>query len=161
VIIGGGCGVAPMKGIIEYLIKNRNDYKDVYLFLGYRTPDHILFKNELPEWKKLFKANISVDKNPENACFDGYVGFVTNLLKESNINNENKIVFICGPPMMMKIGIDILKQKGFHDDQIYLSMERLMNCGIGVCGHCMIHGKYTCKDGPVFRYDEIKGYKND
>ena len=62
---------------------------------------------------------------------------------------------------MMKITLDILKNKGFKEEQVYVSTERLMSCALGVCGHCMIHGKYSCLDGPVFRYDEISGFKND
>jgi len=155
VIIGGGCGVAPLKGIIEYIERNRKDFRDIILFLGFRSPKDVLFKDSLSGWKKKFSLNVSVDKNPSKVCFDGKVGFVTKLLEESKLSNENKIVFICGPPIMMKFGVKILKDKGFNDEQIYISTERLMYCGIGICGHCMIHGKYTCKDGPVFRYDQI------
>lgn len=162
IIIGGGCGVAPLKGVIDYIENHRNDFKDVMLFLGYRSPNEILFKRELEEWRKNYHVQVTVDEKPQGMfCYDAREGFVTEALKESQINNENMVVFICGPPVMMKYVIEILKQKGFHDDQIFLSTERLMYCGIGICCHCMIHGKFTCKDGPVFRYDEIKEFKND
>ena len=82
-------------------------------------------------------------------------------MKTRQMTNDNKVIFICGPPVMMKFVIGILKDKGFHDDQIFISAERLMYCGIGACCHCMIHGKFTCIDGPVFRYDEISNFKND
>jgi len=162
IIVGGGCGVAPLKGVIEYIEKHRNDYKNVTLFIGYRSPDDILFKNYLKKWKSSYNLYLTVDKNPQGKfCYDARVGFVTEALKDAHISNENSVVFICGPPIMMKFVIEILKQKGFHDDQIFMSAERLMYCGIGICCHCMIHGKYTCKDGPVFRYDEIKDFKSD
>ena len=83
------------------------------------------------------------------------------MVDKAQLNPDNKIVFICGPPIMMKFTIDILKHKGFTEDQMYISTERLMKCALGMCGHCMIHGKYTCLDGPVFRYDELSEYKND
>ncbi|HLC50218.1 MAG TPA: FAD/NAD(P)-binding protein [Candidatus Nanoarchaeia archaeon] len=162
IIIGGGCGVAPLKGVIDYVENHRKDYKNVHLFLGYRSPDDIIFKRELEEWKKKYKMDITVDKNAHGKfCYDAKEGFITDSIKNSDLTNENKVIFICGPPIMMKYTIDALKQKGFHDDQIFISAERLMYCAIGVCCHCMIRGKFTCIDGPVFRYDEVKDLKND
>lgn len=165
VIVGGGCGVAPLKGIIEYVESRRHDYKNVNLVFGFRTPKDILFKREIENWKQKYDILITVDKNEEEkhgeSCYSGNVGFVTDALKAKNITNENTVAFICGPPVMIKFVLKILLDKGFHKDQIFLSAERLMNCGIGICGHCMIHGKYTCLDGPVFRYDELEGIEND
>ncbi len=162
IIIGGGCGVAPLKGIIDYVEHNRKDYKDVMMFLGYRSPSDIIFARELKEWQNQYDIQVTVDQNKkEEFCYSAKTGFVTESLKAAKFTNENKVVFICGPPVMMKFVIDILKQKGFHDDQIFISAERLMYCALGVCCHCMIRGKFTCIDGPVFRYDEIKDLKND
>lgn len=162
IIIGGGCGVAPLKGIIDYVEHHRTDYKDVHLFLGYRSPNDIIFTREIDEWKNKYQLQVSVDQNPHGEfCYDGKTGYVTEVLKAANILPTSSVAFICGPPVMMKFVIDILKTKGFHDDQIFISAERLMYCAIGVCSHCMIRGKYACKDGPVFRYDEVKDFKND
>lgn len=156
IIIGGGCGIAPLKSVIEYIQKKRADFKDILLYLGFRSPSDIMFERDLKKWEKKFCLNVTFDKAPEKTCYDGKIGFVTDLIEKSKLNNENKVVFMCGPPMMIEKTITILRNKGFNNNQIYLSMERLMYCGIGKCGHCMISGKYTCKDGPVFRYDEIK-----
>jgi anaerobic sulfite reductase subunit B len=170
IIVGGGCGVAPLKGIVEYVETHRSDFRTVHLIFGFRTPKDILFKKEMEDWKNKYDLLLTVDKNDEvpsqnknfgEACYTGNVGFVTNALKDKNISNENTVAFICGPPIMIKFVIQILKDKGFHKDQIFISAERLMNCGVGICGHCMIHGKYTCLDGPVFRYDELEGIEND
>jgi len=163
-IIGGGCGVAPLKGIIDYVENHREDYKEVKLYLGYRSPKDIIFKRELEEWKNKYHLNVTVDKDLKpGSCYNYNIkeGFITKALEEAHIDNHNKVAFVCGPPVMMKYVIGILKNKGFNDDQIFISAERLMFCGIGVCCHCMIRDKYTCVDGPVFRYDEIKGYEND
>ena len=162
IIIGGGCGVAPLKGIIDYAEQHDADFGRITLFLGYRSPNDILFTRELEGWKQRHHVKISVDKNQHHEfCYDAREGFITEALKEAELDNRNKLVFICGPPIMMKFVIDILNKKGFHDDQIYVSAERLMYCALGVCCHCMIRDKFTCVDGPVFRYDELKGYKND
>jgi NAD(P)H-flavin reductase len=138
-----------------------SDFGEVILFFGYRTPEDILFKEEIKQWRKKYHLNLTVDTNPKKTRIHCDVCFVTNVLEKAKLNPENKIVFICGPPIMMKITIDILKGKGFKESQMYVSTERLMSCALGICGHCMIHGKYTCLDGPVFRYDKISQYKND
>ncbi len=162
VIVGGGCGIAPLKGVIDYIEENRDDYRAVQLFLGYQSPDDILFRRELAGWKKKYDMKVTVDENPEGKfCYDGEVGFITSAVEQTELDNRNKAVFICGPPVMMKYVIAILQKKGFRDEQIFISAERLMYCGFGICCHCMIRGKFTCMDGPVFRYDEIRDFKND
>lgn len=158
IFIGGGCGVAPLKGGIEYLEKFREHFGKVYLFVGYRSPGDILFSEKHDAWKKNFHLHLSVDKLPSKTCYSGNVGFITDLVKKENIGPKNKLVFICGPPIMMEKTIEILKKKKFKEDQIYISAERLMYCGFGLCCHCMIEGKFTCIDGPVFRYDEVKNF---
>jgi anaerobic sulfite reductase subunit B len=161
IVIGGGSGVAPLKGILAYVDKHNANFGDVMIYFGFRSPDDILFKDELKQWKKKYQFNMSVDQNPKKQKLACDVCFVTNLVEKSKLTPDNKVVFVCGPPIMMKIVIDILKAKGFKEEQIYVSTERLMHCALGVCGHCMIHGKYTCLDGPVFRYDEISEYTHD
>ncbi len=159
--VGGGCGIAPLKGAIDYVEHYREKYRDVVLFLGYRSPNDILFKKEIEEWRTKYHLTVTVDKNPPGTCYEGAVGFVTDAVKAASMNTEGSIAIVCGPPMMMKNAIIALKSKGFRDEQIFLSQERLMYCGIGVCCHCMIQDKFCCEDGPVFRYDEIKGYEFD
>lgn len=155
IFIGGGCGVAPLKGAIEYVEKNRNDFEKVYLFIGYRSPGDILFEDKHKTWENSFDLNLSVDSVPTKSCYSGNVGFITQTVEKYNLDNKNKVVFMCGPPIMMEKTIEILKNKGYNDDQIFISAERLMYCAFGLCCHCMIHGKLTCIDGPVFRYDEV------
>ncbi len=155
IFIGGGCGVAPLKGAIEYAQKHRKDYGKIALFLGYRSPGDILFEKNHKEWEDHFELNISVDSLPNKTCYSGNVGFITEVIEKQNISSNNKIVFMCGPPIMMEKSIAILKSKGFNDKQIYVSEEKLMYCAFGLCCHCMDKGLLTCLDGPVFRYDEI------
>lgn len=155
--IGGGCGVAPLKGIIEYVEHHRKDYGKVDLYFGYRSRDDILFKHLLDHWQGLFSLHVTIDKDAGGFAYSCPVGFVTGAIENAQISPENKLAFICGPPIMMDRTIPLLLAKGFHEDQIWVSAERHMKCCTGKCGHCMINGKYACKDGPVFRYDEIKG----
>ncbi len=162
IVIGGGCGVAPLKGVIDYVQHNRNNYHDIFLILGYKSEEEIIFKKNIKEWGKQFHLEVTLDKQANgNACYGAKQGFVTDALNALDIDSKNKAVLICGPPAMISSVIGALKQKRFNDDQIFIGAERLMYCAMGVCCHCMIRGKFTCMDGPVFRYDEIRDLKND
>ena len=162
ILVGGGCGIAPLKSVIEYVENHRADFGKVFLFLGYKSNDDILFKKELERWRNKYNLVVTLDqKSSSKVCYDAEEGFITDALKKSAIAPERKIAALCGPPIMMKYSVQILKDKGFADKQIYLSAERLMYCALGICCHCMIRGKFTCLDGPVFRYDEINDFKND
>lgn len=163
IIVGGGCGVAPLRGAIEFVEKHRDEFHEVFLFFGFRTPEDTLFRSKMDTWRNIFHMKISFDKivTEGSACYEGRQGFVTQLLDEHIHHSHNKVVFICGPPIMIEKSAELLIGKGFLEEQIYISAERLMYCGIGKCGRCMIHGKYTCLDGAVFRYDELKDYHND
>jgi len=125
------------------------------LLYGAKNPADIVYKNELEKWRKNFQILITVDKPTQE--WKGNTGVVTNLFDKVEINNQNTIGVVCGPPIMMKFVVQKFQELDFKENQIYLSMERLMQCGIGQCGHCNIGKKYVCKDGPVFRYDELKG----
>lgn len=155
IIIGGGCGAAPVRGIIEYIKKNRFDFKDVDIFFGFRTVHNILFEEDYEDWKSN-NMKIDIVLSEAHNHPEGKHGLITDLLESEALkNNENKIVFVCGPPPMIRAVCDSLIEKGFNKTQIYVSEERQMKCAVGRCGHCMINGKYCCTDGPVFRYDEL------
>lgn len=156
ILVGGGCGVAPLRGLIEYLDAHRLAYKEVTLFFGYRTPDDILFKDEVDKWKGRYQLFMSIDKPAKENPFNCPVGFVTEILQKAELSTEESVVLMCGPPIMMTKTAEILARKGFSEDQIWVSLERHMKCSTGKCGHCMVNEKYVCIDGPVFRYDEVK-----
>ncbi len=157
VIVAGGTGVAPPRSVIEYIAQHRIDYHDVRIFLGFRNPKEILFKDDIEKWSKQFKLALTVDQCADPS-FTGKVCFVTDALGDADITRDNTVVLLCGPPIMMKIAADKLGQKGFEDSQVYMSFERHMKCGLGKCGHCVIAGKYVCKDGPVFSYATARGF---
>ncbi len=156
ILIGGGCGVAPLRGIIEYLEVHRDKFKSVRNFFGFRTGKDVLFGEDFSKWEKqdmgLEVAFSDEDKSNEKMK-DAKKGFITDYLKPTP--DRNKVIFVCGPPIMMNVAAEKLISKGFNPDQIWISEERHMKCGVGRCGHCMIRGKYCCKDGPVFRWDEV------
>ena len=158
VLIGGGCGVAPIRGVIEYLMKNINLYANIHIFLGFRNERSIAFAYDMDKWKKSVKLNISLDRieNKSGCKIDAKEGFVTELLKEFEPEKKT-IAMMCGPEIMMKFASKILIEKGIRKKNIFVSLERLMYCGVGKCCHCMLdNGLLVCKHGPVFSLEEVE-----
>lgn len=160
-IVGGGVGLAPLRALLYALFNEVNDYKKIVLRYGARTPQDIVFKQEIDSWKTRaphIDIDISVDVGDDT--WSGNVGLVTTLLKPGLVDMNNAVAIVCGPPIMMKFVTFKLLDLGFKDTSVYLSMEKNMSCGIGKCGHCRIGPYYACKDGPVFTYDRIKNLPN-
>ncbi|MFH0859588.1 MAG: FAD/NAD(P)-binding protein [Candidatus Altiarchaeota archaeon] len=157
-IVGGGTGTAPVRSAVEYVQRHRKKFGSVDIFLGFRTGDDILFKKDIRAWEKKFRLHLTLD-TPCNEWVCS-TGFVTALIEQSDIRPENNTVLACGPPVMIKSAINVLEGKGFKDEQIYVSLERLMKCGIRKCGRCMVNSKYVCHDGPVFNQSEARWLKD-
>jgi len=155
-IVGGGVGLAPLRALLYALLMDPSKYNKIVLRYGARTPADLVYKRQLlEEWSKMdvLDVKITVDRADEN--WDGHVGVVTTILSPDDVDIPNSAAVVCGPPIMMKFATLKLLEMGFKPEQIYLSMERKMSCGIGKCGKCRIGMYYTCKDGPVFRYDKV------
>ena len=158
-IVAGGLGLAPLRAVILDIIGNRERYGKVALLYGARSPELIIHKQELGGWAKEMDVKVSVDACDgyrEEICsaWKGDVGVVTTLFDKYEIP-ENSTAFVCGPPIMMKFAVKELLKRGFSTERIYVSLERHMKCGMGMCGHCQIGGHYVCKDGPVFSVAEF------
>ena len=155
VIIGGGTGVSPMRGVIQYFSAHPEEAVSTTLIAGFKSPEDVLFKKDFEEWKKTFHVIQTVDAAPEG--YEGPVGMVTKYIPDLRFKNPENAVFICvGPPVMIKFTIMEIKKLGIKDEQIWTSYERKMCCGIGKCGHCRMNEKYVCLDGPVFNYTEAR-----
>lgn len=156
-IIAGGVGLAPVRSVINYCRHFRDRYGKIDIVYGSRSKDDLAFYNEIiSEWmspeEKDVHVHLTIDREQEG--WDGHVGFVPNYVKELAFET-NKTVIMCGPPIMIKFTLAGLKELGFDEKQIYTTMELRMKCGVGKCGRCNIGAKYVCKDGPVFRMDEL------
>ena len=155
-IVGGGCGLAPIRSLLFTLEGVKDKLKRVVLCYGSKSPSDCIYKPLFSRLNSIdkFETYRTVDK-PDQFWKES-VGVVTSLLDKVRMKIENSVAVVCGPPVMMKFGTLRLLELGYKDDQIYLSMEKNMSCGIGKCGHCMMGEFFVCKDGPVFTYDEIK-----
>ncbi len=153
--IAGGIGLAPLRSVINYVRYNRQNYGSIQIVYGARSKDDLVDYHEiLDEWMNDdgVEVNLTIDREQEG--WDGHVGFIPNYVKELKPDLK-KTVLMCGPPVMIKFTLAGLTELGFQKTQIYTTMELRMKCGVGKCGRCNIGAKYVCKDGPVFRFDEL------
>ena len=151
-LIAGGIGIAPLRSLFMTLLLKRKG-NNVTLLYGARSPEDMLYKNELAAWSKGMKVVIAVDK--PNVQWRGRIGVVTQLLDEIQFEPAKTKAFVCGPEIMMRFTTARLIELGVPPANIILSLERYMKCGIGKCGHCYIADKFVCRDGPVFSYEQL------
>ena len=154
--IAGGIGLAPLRSVINYIRDNRQDYGTIDIVYGSRSMDDLVdFREIEEEWKneKDFNVYLTIDREQEG--WDGHVGFVPSYVKEVNIPTDRTAV-LCGPPIMIKFTLQALLELGFNKTQVYTTLEFRMKCGVGKCGRCNVGNKYICKDGPVFRMDQLQ-----
>ena len=153
--IAGGIGLAPLRSVINYCLDNRENYGKLQIIYGSRSKDDLVdYQEIIDEWMKAENVEVNLTIDREQEGWDGHVGFVPNYVKELS-PDLGMTVLMCGPPIMIKFSLAGLKELGFTDTQVYTTMELRMKCGIGKCGICNIGNKYVCKDGPVFRFDEL------
>lgn len=153
--IAGGVGLAPLHSVINYVRANRADYGTVDIVYGSRSMEDLLDLDEIQnEWAKEEGINVHLTIDRAQDTWPGHVGFVPSYVKELGFDPD-KNVLVCGPPIMIKFTLGSLTELGFVNTQIYTTMELRMKCGVGKCGRCNIGNKYVCKDGPVFRFDEL------
>ncbi len=167
VFIAGGIGLAPLRSVINYVIDNRSDYGKVDILYGSRSADDLVQLKEIKElWMNTEGVDVHLTIDREQDGWTGNVGFVPTYLKELGEKGSiefgnNTVSLVCGPPIMIKFVLAALKEMGVEKEQIYTTLELRMKCGIGKCGRCNIGSKYVCKDGPVFRCDELDELPNE
>jgi NAD(P)H-flavin reductase len=153
--IAGGIALAPLRSVINYVRHYRDRYGKIDIVYGARSKEDLVDYNEIiEEWMKDEGVDVHLTVDREQPNWDGHVGFVPNFVKELGFSTD-KTVILCGPPIMIKFTLAGLMEMGFSRDQIYTTLEMRMKCGIGKCGRCNVGSKFICKDGPVFRFDEL------
>lgn len=157
VVVAGGLGLAPLRPALYRLLAERSRYGQVVLLYGTRSPEEILFRRELEAWRRRLDIDIAVTVDHAVGDWRGHVGVVTSLIPRAAFDPLHAIAFVCGPEVMMRFAIAALRDAGLADEAIYLSMERNMKCAVAFCGHCQFGTVFVCRDGPVFRYDRVRG----
>jgi sulfhydrogenase subunit gamma (sulfur reductase) len=157
VLVGGGFGFSTLRSLTNFILhdSNRKDYGDLTVIYGARRPGLLLYKKDLDGWRERrdLRLHLTVDKGEDG--WQGHVGFVPDVTRSVAPNPRNAFAVVCGPPAMIKFTLPVLKELGFGDENIFLSLEMRMKCGIGKCGRCNVGSKYICSDGPVFSQQEL------
>jgi NAD(P)H-flavin reductase len=156
VFVAGGIGLAPLRPAIYAALVQRERFGRIVLLIGARTPEDVLYLDELDAWGALsgVECRVTVDSAPLG--WTRQVGVVTKLVAGVGFDLANACAMICGPEIMMRYSAAALRQRGVGDDRIFITMERNMKCAVGFCGHCQFGPEFICRDGPVFRYDRIR-----
>lgn len=157
-IVAGGIGIAPLRPFIYHLLRRRQDYNTVNIVYGARSPADIVYAAELKHWRGRFDIDVNVTVDHGDRDWHGQVGVVTRILDRITISPSTTIAAMCGPEVMMRFTIRALQRVGVSDESIYVSMERNMQCAVGLCGHCQFGPSFICRDGPVFRYDKVRRF---
>jgi NAD(P)H-flavin reductase len=153
VVVAGGIGLAPLRPVLLRALERRSDFGAVRLLYGARTPDDLLYPGELARWRDQIDVDITVDTAGAN--WTGRVGVVPQLIAGARFRSGETTAFVCGPEIMMRFTIHALLEREVPPERIHVSMERHMQCGVGLCGHCQLGPTLICRDGPVYSYAEL------
>ena len=153
VVVAGGIGLAPLRPVVLQTLAHRENYDRVTVLYGARTPEDCLYVDELERWRESIDVEVTVDA--ADAGWGGPVGFVAKLVARAELRPERTTAFVCGPEIMMRTTIDALLVRGVAPERIHVSMERHMDCGVGLCGHCQLGPTLICRDGPVYAFPTI------
>jgi NAD(P)H-flavin reductase len=156
VLVAGGLGLAPLRPALYHVLAQRQQYGKVVLLYGTRTPEDLLYRRQLAQWRARFDLEVLVTVDRATSAWGGSVGVVPKLIARAPFDPSESVAMLCGPEVMMRFTIMALQERGVAEDHIFVSMERNMKCAIGLCGHCQFGPTFLCKDGPVLCYDRIK-----
>lgn len=155
--VGGGIGLPPLRGLIWNVLDQRDRFGRVTILYGARTPTDLVYKDELKAWAARDDVQCLVTVDRAEPGWEGTVGMVPVLFDLTELKPASTLVYVCGPPIMIKFVIQDLLMRGFGEERVISTLERMMQCGVGKCNHCCIGHRYVCRDGPVFNYREIRG----
>jgi anaerobic sulfite reductase subunit B len=155
VIVAGGIGLPPLRPALYECLRRRSEFGDLVLLYGARTPADLVYRREVERWRGRFDLEVDVTVDRGEGDWLGNVGVVPKLIASARFDPDAAIAMICGPEIMMRFAAEALLQRGMPAERIWVSMERNMKCGLGFCGHCQLGSTLICRDGPVYRWDEI------
>lgn len=157
-LVTGGLGCAPLVSVIRYLMRRRDDYGRIMILQGVKHADDLIWKEQYDVWAAQRDVRVLLAADVATQSWRGQQGMVTELIGQLPLRSQRTVALLCGPELMMMAAVANLREKGMQDGDIWFSMERNMQCGIGQCGHCQIGPKMVCRDGPVFCYDELADF---
>jgi sulfhydrogenase subunit gamma (sulfur reductase) len=157
-VLGGGIGGAPLRPVIHSILDNRADYGRLTILWAARSPSLLVFTDEYDEWQAAPDTELHLTVDEGDSAWTGHVGLITHLLEKVSPSPDNTVAIVCGPPIMIKFVIVGLTSLGFADEQMIMTLEAKMKCGIGKCGRCNMGETFVCLDGPVFSYAQVSRF---
>lgn len=163
VFVAGGIGLAPVRSVIWNVLDQRDRFGDITIVYGARSVADLVYRRELDEWQARSDLTtvFTVDPGGENDDWQGAVGFVPTVLKDTAPCGDDAFAIICGPPVMIRFTLPVLLELGFDKTRVFTTLENRMKCGVGKCGRCNVGSQYVCKDGPVFTAAQIETMPRD
>jgi NAD(P)H-flavin reductase len=159
-LIGGGLGLAPLRPFVRRALIRRQDFRRIDIAVGARSPEELLFRDDIASWSaRRDDVHVGVTVDAASNGWGGRIGVITTLFPKISINPRNTIAVTEGPPVMYRHAIRKLLAMGFYENHVWLTLERRMKCGIGLCGNCQMDGLYLCQQGPLFSYREVRHLK--
>ena len=155
-VVAGGLGIAPVRPIVTEILADRDGYGRVTLLFGARSPDLVLYRDEIEVWATRLDLDVGVTVDAADASWNGHVGVVTRLVERAELASDRVTAFVCGPEVMMRFAAISVIDRGIDPNRIWLSLERNMHCAIGHCGHCQLGPMFVCKDGPVLSWPTLE-----
>jgi sulfhydrogenase subunit gamma (sulfur reductase) len=156
-LIAGGLGLAPLRPFVRRALLRRERFRHIDVLIGARNPDELLFRDDLATWKARrddVRVLLTVDAASDG--WGGRIGVITTLFDQVHPETEDAVAVMCGPPVMYRHAIRRLLAMGFYENRVWLTLERRMKCGLGLCGNCQMNGLYLCQQGPLFSYREVR-----
>jgi NAD(P)H-flavin reductase len=154
-VVTGGLGCAPVTGAIQYMMRRRASYGRITILHGVKQPADLIYRDRFAQWRREPDTTVLLSSDQPDRHWRDRTGVVTELFEEAAFEAGRTVVFMCGPEVMMRYAVQILGARGMPASRIYVSLERNMKCGVGLCGHCQLGPFFLCKDGPIFRYDRV------
>ncbi len=158
VLVAGGLGLPPLRPALYTMLADRGKFGRIEVIYGARTPKDLVFYRQVQEWRARTDLRFQTTVDAADRSWYGDVGLVTARVPDLRVDPANTVAFLCGPEVMLKFTVQALVAKGMTEDQVYVSLERNMKCAIGLCGHCQLGPEFVCRDGPVFRYSDVRRY---
>ncbi len=155
-VVAGGLGIAPVRPIVTEILADREAFGAVSLLFGARSPDLLLYPEEIAEWRSRFDLDVEVTVDSADPSWRGDVGVVTKLVDRARLDPDRTTAFVCGPEVMMRFAAVSVVNRGVDPDRVWLSLERNMHCAVGHCGHCQLGPMFICKDGPVVPWPTVE-----
>lgn len=149
-------GLAPLRPLIHEVLHRRQDFGKVVICYGTRGVDDIMFEADLHAWRARFDTNVHLTVHSAPSGYRGRVGGVAAAIRAARIDGPSTVAFVCRSEALTRQAVNTLGERGVTPDRVWVTLERNMKCGIGLCGHCQFGPSFMCKDGPVYRFDEIE-----